>query len=105
MSSKQDTVDYLAGQMGQAGAIRTRKMFGDYAVYCNEKVVALVCEDQLYVKITEAGRKYLPYTVEVPPYRGAKNYFQISEDDWENKEWMGELIRITAAELPAMKKK
>jgi len=26
-------------------------MFGEYALYCGDKVVALVCDDQLFVKI------------------------------------------------------
>jgi TfoX/Sxy family transcriptional regulator of competence genes len=31
-------------------------MFGEYAIYCNEKVVALVCDNQVFVKPTAAGR-------------------------------------------------
>jgi hypothetical protein len=29
---------------------------GEYAIYCNGKVVALVCDNQLFVKPTEAAQ-------------------------------------------------
>ena len=31
-------------------------MFGEYAIYCDEQVVALVCDNQLFVEITPPGR-------------------------------------------------
>lgn len=105
MASKPETVDFLTDQIKAAGQVRSRKMFGEYAIYCDEKVVALVCDDQLFVKPTEAGRKFIKNTTEAPPYPGAKNYFLISGDHWDDDEWLTELIKITANELPLPKKK
>lgn len=105
MSSQQNIVDYLVEQMSHAGAVRSRKMFGEYAVYCNNKVVALVCDDQLYVKPTDEGKHYLSEIIEAPPYPGAKDYFQISEDYWNDSDWLSGLIRITTAALPMPKRK
>jgi len=51
MSTKQSTVDFLEAQVQKAGIIRTRKMFGEYALYCDEKVVALICDNQIFVKL------------------------------------------------------
>ncbi len=85
--------------MELAGSISYRKMFGEYALYCDGKVVALVCDNQLYVKPTESGRAYIGEVVEAPPYPGAKMYFQI-QDAFENAEWIGGLIKKTAQELP-----
>ena len=42
MASKQSTVDFLLEQMAQAGTISSKKMFGEHALYCNQKVVAFV---------------------------------------------------------------
>jgi DNA transformation protein and related proteins len=39
MASSQATVDYILEQADSAGVMRARKMFGDYALYCNNKVV------------------------------------------------------------------
>ena len=59
MATRQSTVDYILDQLASAGSISARKMFGQYALYCDGKVVGLVCDDTLYVKITEAGKKEL----------------------------------------------
>src|SRR5512133_2714256 len=98
MSSDADFIKFLAEQMENAGVIRYRKMFGEYAIYCNEKVIALVCDNKLFVKPTEGGRAYIGEVVEAPPYTGAKHYFFI-EDQFEDKEWLGGLIGITEKEL------
>jgi hypothetical protein len=34
-------------------------MFGEYAIYCDGKVVALVCDDQFFLEPTAAGRALL----------------------------------------------
>ena len=102
MASDQDFVTFIAEQIENAGTIRYRKMFGEYAVYCDEKVVALICDNQLFIKPTEGGRAYIGEVVEATPYPGAKMSFLIG-DAFEDREWITELIRITAAELPAPK--
>ena len=104
MASDLEFVEFVVDQMGEAGRMAFRKMFGEYAIYCADKVVALVCDNQLFVKPTPQGRAYLGEAVEAPPYPGAKPYFLI-EDRFEDREWISALIRITAAEVPAAKPK
>lgn len=104
MGSTQIFVDFIVNQAEDAGRITYRKMFGEYAIYCNGKVVAFVCDDQLFVKPTKAGRAFIKDVVEAPPYPGAKLYFLV-EDRCENRSWLSELIKITAQELPAPKPK
>jgi TfoX/Sxy family transcriptional regulator of competence genes len=106
MSSDLSFVEFVADQIKDAGEISHRKMFGEYAVYCNAKVIGLICDNQFYVKPTEGGRSFIENAVEAPPYPGAKPYFLI-EDKIEDREWAGQLIRITANELPGprLKKK
>ena len=74
-------------------------MFGEYAIYCDEKVVALICDNRLYVKPTAGGKAFIDNVVEAPAYPGAKMSYLI-EDQFENRDWISELIRITARELP-----
>ena len=104
MATDLEFMEFLADQMAGAGEIAYRKMFGEYAVYCGGKVVALVCDNQLFVKPTAGGRAFIGAPVEAPAYPGAKNSFRI-EDAFEDREWIAELIRITARELPAPKPK
>lgn len=104
MATDLEFMEFLADQMAGAGEISHRKMFGEYAVYLGGKVVALVCDNQLFVKPTAAGRAFIGAPVEAPAYPGAKNSFLI-EDAFEDREWISELIRITARDLPAPKPK
>jgi len=64
--------------------------------------MALVCDDQLFVKPTKAGRSFIGDVIEAPPYPGAKPYFLI-EDQLEDREWIGNLVRVTVEELPEPK--
>ena len=104
MASDESLVEFIADQMGDAGPVSYRKMFGEYAIYCRGKVVALVCDNQLFVKQTEGGRSYIGSIVEAAPYPGAKLHFLIG-DAFEDREWISGLIKITAEELPAPKPK
>lgn len=104
MASDKSFVDFVVGQIKSAGLITYRKMFGEYAIYSDGKIVALVCDNQLFVKPTEGGRAFIGNVVEAPPYPGAKLNFLI-DDKAEDSEWISELIRITAKELPEPKPK
>ncbi len=103
MASKEEFVQYIADQISGAGNITYRKMFGDYGMYCDGKIFALVCDDQLFVKITEAGGKIMPNLERVPPYEGAKPYYLV--DDVDNGELLTEFVAATCAELPMPKPK
>ncbi len=103
MASGKDFVEFVADQLREAGKITYRKMFGEYGVYCDGKLFALVCDDQFFVKITEEGRKLWPALTEAPPYAGAKNYFLV--EDVENREMMTKLAAVTCAHLPLPKLK
>jgi len=104
MATDLEFMEFLADQMAGVGEISYRMMCGEYAVYCGGKVVALVCDNRLFVKPTAAGRAFIGAPVEAPAYPGAKNSFLI-EDAFEDREWISELIRITARDLPAPKPK
>ncbi len=103
MASKVEFVEYVADQLRLAGTITYRKMFGEYGMYCDGKIFALICDDQLFIKITEAGKRLAPSLETAPPYEGAKPYFLV--DDVDDQEFMTKLVRETCKELPAPKPK
>lgn len=104
MASDLHFIEYVCDQIRGAGAISFRKMFGDYAIYCNGKVIALVCDNQFFLKPTAGGRALMPKVVEGIPYPGAKPYFLIDEG-LEDREEMMRLVRATEREVPAPKPK
>ena len=104
MASDKSFVEFIVEQVEEAGVVTYRKMFGEYAIYVNGKVVGLVCDNQLFVKPTGGGRSFIGGVVEAPPYPGAKLSFLIDERV-EEQDWISSLFRITAGELPEPKPK
>src|SRR5512133_565344 len=105
MATDQNTMDFLLDQLSATGSVSSKKMFGEYCLYFDGKPVALVCDDQLFLKPTEAGRAMLKQVVEGSPYPGAKPHLLITGDLWDEREWLCELVRATARELPLPKPK
>jgi len=106
MATRVETIDYILDQASGAGEVRAQKMFGEYALYVGDKVVALVCDDQLFVKVTEPGRAYAEGRFKDGfAYPGAKVSMQIDDDALEDREWLAELLSLTAAALPVPKPK
>ncbi len=104
MATTQDFADYILDQIDYHGIITYRKMFGEYAVYADGKVVALIADNKLYVKPTEGGRIFIGEVTEAPAYPGAKMSFLI-EDQIDDRIWISKLIEITALEIPEPKPK
>jgi TfoX/Sxy family transcriptional regulator of competence genes len=93
-------VKYVTDQVDDSCNLTHRMMFGGCTLYLDGKVVALICDDQLFVKPTGAGRDFIGNVVEAPAYPGAKNSFLI-EDQIDDGEWLTNLLAVTAAALPA----
>ena len=104
MASDQEFIDFVIDQIENAGQITYRKMFGEYGIYADGKIFALVCDNKLFIKPTEGGRAFIREVVEAPPYPGAKPSFLI-EEKLEDRDWISELVRITVKELPEPKPK
>jgi TfoX/Sxy family transcriptional regulator of competence genes len=88
------------------GAVRVRRMFGEYALYLGDKVVALICDDQVFLKPTPGGRALLERwwerPVEAPPDGGPKPHLLLAEE-LDDRALLAALLQRTAAELPEPK--
>ena len=104
MASQQSIADYIVEQLAGSG-VTARKMFGEFGLFAEGKMVALICDDQLYVKPTEAGRAFLGPCPEGQPYPRAKPHFLIPRECWDDAEWLTKLIVLTTAEVPVPAKK
>lgn len=102
MPNDPDFIEYVCDQIDNACNMTYRHMFGGTTLYSHGKVVALICDNQLFVKPTEAGRAYIGGVTEAPAYEGSKDFFLI-EDKIEDNEWLSELIRRTEQALPKPK--
>jgi TfoX/Sxy family transcriptional regulator of competence genes len=104
MATDLSYVQYVCDQVRDAGGVSCRKMFGEYALYLGGKVVALVCDNQLFVKPTDAGRELLGTPTEAAPFPGAKPYFVLDEH-LDNSQLLCAVFRATEAAVPAPKPK
>ena len=108
MASQQSTVDFLLDQMAGAGDLSAKKMFGEYGIYCDGRMFAIVADDQLFIKPTDSGRAWINaqgMLQEASPYPQAKPYFLIDGELWDEREWLTQLAKRTALELPLPKPK
>lgn len=107
MGTSKEFADYVCDQLIAAGNICCKKMFGEYGVYLDEKIVGLICDNQFFLKKTEAGQvmieDHLGTVEEGLPYPGAKPQFLI--DSLDDREWLAELLRASYQELPMPKPK
>jgi hypothetical protein len=104
MATDKDFVDYVSDQVAEAGVITSKKMFGDYMVYCDGKPALLVCDNVVYVKILpEVSALFDNYEIQPEigvPYKGAKDHFIL---DCDNGGFAMEMTRLLARILPMPK--
>ncbi len=81
--------------------VRTRPLFGEYGLYCDEKVVGLICDDTLFLKPSSADPGLFDRTEAAPPYPGSKPYHRVPGDALDDTEWLRTAVQATADALPA----
>jgi DNA transformation protein and related proteins len=104
MATEESTIEFLLDQLGALSDVRVRPMFGGHVLYHQEKVVALIGDDQLFVKITDPGKAFVGDSYEEgAAYPGAKPSMVIGADVIEDDARLCELIYINAEALPMPK--
>lgn len=103
MASDASTVEFIVEQASRGNDVRARKMFGEYGVYCGQAFVGVIADDTLYLKVTDAGAALVPDAERGSPYPGAKPHLIVEEGVIEEANRLSELVRATAAALPAPK--
>jgi len=83
MGSTADFTAYICDQLEGVGAVRSRKMFGEYMIYVNDKPVVLVCDDTVFVKMLPCLEELLAERPTGNPYEGAKEHYILDPDDRE----------------------
>jgi TfoX/Sxy family transcriptional regulator of competence genes len=104
MATDKSFIDYVAEVVGLGARLTHRKMFGEYALYVDEKVVAFACDGSLFVKPSEAAARLAPDLPQGPPYPGAKDY-PIADELLDEPEALRRLLLETAAVMPLPKPK
>lgn len=104
MATSVEFIEFIHQQSGLGTELTYKKMFGEFALYIDGKVIALACDNSLYLKPSKATEHLLATLSAEPPYPGAKPYLVIDEflDDSER---LQAVLLATASALPAAKPK
>ena len=105
MPTQKETIEFILAKLRDRSRFSARAMFGEYALYADGKVVALVCDDLLYVKILPAS-KDLECACEIgEPYPGAKPHYLVEEGQLSTMEDLPAILCAIAAASPDKKTK
>lgn len=102
MASSLDFIEFVCFQLQDLGAVRYRKMFGDYMVYVNEKPAVMICDNLAYVKKHPAISDLMKEAETGIPYDGAKEHYVL---DVEHKDALLKIVGTLEKALPCPQKK
>ncbi|HEX8779251.1 MAG TPA: TfoX/Sxy family protein [Rhodanobacter sp.] len=102
MATDRDFIDYVIEQAGLGDRLSHKKMFGEYALYVDGKVVAFACDNSLFVKPSAAAATLAPQLPQRPPYPGAKDY-PVADELLDDADAICRLFVETAASMPLPK--
>jgi len=104
MATSRDFVEELLLKL-QPLDVQARPMFGEYGLYFKGKNFAFVCDETLFIKVTEPGIEVAGRIGKGSPYPGAKPIFKISPTKLRQREWITRLVEVTSDALDPPKPK
>lgn len=105
MATQKETVEFILQKLGDPSSFAVRAMFGEYALYAKGKVVALICNDQLFVKILPESEALEGMCEKTSPYLGARPHYVIEESQLSTLQSLPDILLAISESLPAKKKK
>ncbi len=105
MATTLDYIEFVTAQIEGCGAVRYKKMFGEYMVYVNDKPILLICDNSVFVKILPCLDELMADAPTGFPYDGAKEHYILDIDNAElAQEVVLELEPVTQVPKPRKKK-
>jgi TfoX/Sxy family transcriptional regulator of competence genes len=102
LATDKEFAEFVCEQIAGIGNVRSRKMFGEYMVYVNDKPILLVCDNTIFVKMLPELSDILCENEIGTPYAGAKEHYIL---DVDNVSLLKEVISITEPIIPFPKPK
>ena len=105
MATSLEYIEIVCERLLPFGDVRYKKMFGDYMAYLNEKPIASVCDNNVFVKIRPELAELMGNADKGFPYEGAKLHYILDIDDAELLQRLIPLLEsITPLPKPRKKK-
>jgi TfoX/Sxy family transcriptional regulator of competence genes len=104
VATEKSFVEYVIETVGLGSRLTCKKLFGEYALYLDGKVVAFACDNSLFIKPSRAVATLAPDLPQGPPYPGAKDY-PIADELLDDPQALRRVIAETAELMPPPKAK
>jgi TfoX/Sxy family transcriptional regulator of competence genes len=104
MATDRSFIEYVAEQSALGERLSFKRMFGEYGIYIDGKVVAFACDNSLFVKAADATAMLTAELPRHPPYPGAKPY-PVADELLDDSERLQALLVATAKAMPEPKAK
>ena len=104
MPTSPATIAHILDTLADLPGLRAAKMFGEYGLYLDTRIVGLICDDQLFIKPTASAAPLVPNIEMGPPYPGAKPHMMLNET-LDNPDLLIRVLRAVAADVPEPKPK
>lgn len=102
MATDKNFVDFIVETTKDLGLITSRKMFGSYMIYVNDKPLLLVCDNIIFVKMKDEIKDLMTEAETGFPYDGARLHYIL---DIENQGLVEQVIPILEEITPFPKPK
>lgn len=102
MATSVEYIDFVRERLDRFGSVRTRKMFGEYMVYFNDRPILTACDNTVFVKKFPELSEIMSSAPCGFPYEGAKESYIL---DIENDELLDQVIPILGNIVPLPKPK
>jgi len=111
MACSKEFHDFVMEQLQGLGEVRSRKMFGEYGVYCDDVFFAVIADESLWLKVDDGNRPRFeargmgPFSPGDPP--SPMQYYEVPvdvlEDSAQLHEWAAVSMEV-AARAPKRRK-
>lgn len=102
MATDLSFVEFVSEQAALGARLTYKKMFGEYAIYIDGKVVALACDNSLFIKPSAKTADLTAELPQRPPYPGAKLH-PVADELLDEPAALQALLRATWSCMPEPK--
>ena len=97
MASSREYFEFIIDQLSLVDGITSRKMMGEYILYCDGKIFGGIYDDRFLVKPTKSALAKMPEAKRELPYDGAKEMLLV--EDVENRDFLRDLVSSILSDL------
>ena len=99
MPNRPETLDRLRESF-EPLPVRLQPMFGEHAIYCDNRIFGFVCEDVLLLKLVPEAEELTAALPRGEAYPGSKPYGVVDDDRMRDIDWLHEVAQTIASTQP-----